>query len=437
MSLRFPGIDSPKLARLPAFAALLGLAMFSGVCDCVVSAADSSQLKTSTDAGAKPTPVYFGTDVVPTLTRLGCNTGGCHGKASGQNGFRLSLLGFEPDVDYASLVSEARGRRLFPAAPERSLLLQKATSRLPHGGGRRLDEESDDYRLLRDWIAAGAPPPRATDPRLVRIEVTPGAGTMVPGGSQQLKVTAVLSDGTTRDVTKRSVYQSNEPNVLSVDDGGLVKTDTRQGLASVMARFGDQIATFHAAVPFGGGPNDPSAAQRRSLVTQQLDALQTQINANNAATPDAANNATRSSTVSPSSTAPRAAIAAVDRLLVRQWRRMNVAPSPVVDDAKFLRRASLDICGTLPTPAEIDEYVADARPDKRERMIDRLLERPEYASYFGLKWADILQNRGAGYSTSKQRAGTTLFAQWIRDSIATNKPYDQFVAEILTASGSQ
>lgn len=352
--------------------------------------------------GAKVSDVHFGTDVVPILTKLGCNGGGCHGKATGQNGFRLSLFGFEPDVDYDALVYEGRGRRLSRAAPDHSLLLLKATSRVPHGGGRRLEEASEDYRLLRDWIAQGANPPRADDPHLDRIELSPGEQVLQPNSSQQLRVTAYFSNGTSRDVTRQTVYQSNEGGVAAVDATGLVKTSSRHGLASVMARFGEQIATFHVAVPFAADGPKMAAAQ------SQLDVLERQSDSSK-----------------------------INRLLFRQWRRMGVVPSAVADDATFIRRATLDICGTLPTREDVTAYLADQRSDKRARLIDHLLARPAYASYFALKWADILQNRGAGYSTSKQRAGTTLFSAWIRDSLESNKPYDQFVSEIITASGSQ
>lgn len=344
----------------------------------------------------------FARDVVPILTKLGCNSGGCHGKATGQNGFKLSLLGFEPAVDYEALVNEARGRRLFPADANRSLLLLKATGQAPHGGGRRLEEESDDYRIVRDWIARGAAPLHADDPVLERITLSPQERILGTGAVQQLLVTAHFSDGTSRDVTRQAVYQSNEPDVAAVDLNGLVKTNDQHGLAAVMARFGDQLATFHAAIPFVTDAAQAAAVQLR------LDPLERQLGQSR-----------------------------FDSLLLRQWRRLAVVPSSPTDDATFLRRASLDICGTLPTREEVESYLADSLPDKRAHLIDRLLERPEYASYFALKWADILQNRGAGYSTSKQRPGTTLFAGWIRDSIAANKPYDQFVSEILTASGSQ
>jgi len=347
-------------------------------------------------------PVRFGTEIVPVLTRLGCNSGGCHGKATGQNGFRLSLLGFEPEFDYEAIVRESRGRRLFPAAAEQSLVLQKATAETPHGGGKRLEKSSDDYRVLLRWITEGARPPLPDDPELDRIEITPTEEVLIPNSSLQLNVQAWFSDGTSRDVTRQSVYQSNEPDIAKVDADGLIVTGTQPGLAAVMARFGEKVVSFQAALPF---VSDPVALAGIDL---QLSHLQQSIQE------------------SP-----------VNRALFRRWRRMGIVPSGVTDDAAFLRRAMVDICGTLPTITEIGEYTADIRSDKRKRLIDRLLDRPEYASYFALKWADILQNRGAGYSTSQQRTGTTLFASWIRESLATNKPWNQFVSEILTASGSQ
>jgi hypothetical protein len=344
----------------------------------------------------------FRTDVVPILTKLSCNSGGCHGKATGQNGFKLSLLGFEPDVDYEAITHDSRGRRVFINSASQSLLLLKATGKVPHGGGRRLDESSNDYRLLRDWIAAGAPPPRADDPQLLRIEVAPKEQVLPRRSEQQLSVTAYFSDGAVRDVTQQAVFQVNEPDLANVDASGRVATLDKHGLIAVMARYGDQIDTFHAAIPAQSDGAASDEAQAR------LAALEQQIGDS-----------------------------AIDRSLLKQWRRLSVVPSAEADDATFLRRAMIDICGTLPTADEIRSFLADARPEKRRRLIDALLERPEYATYFALKWGDILQNRGAGYSTSRQRSGTAFFSAWIRDSLAANKPYDQFVTEVLTATGSQ
>jgi hypothetical protein len=348
-------------------------------------------------AGAQE--VYFATDVVPVLTRLGCNSGGCHGKATGQNGFRLSLLGFEPDVDFQAVVQEARGRRLLPSDPRRSLLLLKATAAVAHGGGKRLDAGSPDYQTLLHWIESGSPPARPSDPVLTAITVAPDRLTFTGGRRQALQVTAHFSGGTARDVTRQAVYQSNEPEVAEVSDGGLVQVKGRSGLFAVMVRYADQIAVFRGTVPHPRkGEAGPAALEEWARAHGG---------------------------------------SYVDRHLAAQWGRLGIAPSPPAGDGEFIRRASLDVCGTLPTPDEVNAYVEDARPDRQARLIDRLLDRPEYPRYFALKWGDILRNRGQGYGTSRQRAGTALFAGWIRDRLAANVPYDRFVSEILTASGSQ
>ena len=366
--------------------------------------------------------IYFKTDIVPILTKLGCNGGGCHGKATGQNGFQLSLFGFDPDQDYESLVRESRGRRLSPAFPDRSLLLLKATARMPHGGGRRLEESSDDYQVLREWIAQGSPKPGTDDPQLVRLELSPEEQVLSKNETLQLTATAIFSNGTSRDVTKRAVYQSNDLSIASIENDGLVRTAGQPGMVAVMARFGDQIATIHAAVPFVSDP------VKRAVIEEQLRGIGFQPVASSSQNNGNQNNDNQGDRQDADPT---------NTHLLNQWRQLGVVPSALADDATFLRRASIDICGTLPTPEEITEFLADTGSDKRSRLIDRLLDRPEYASYFALKWADILQNRGAGYSTSQQRASTALFSGWLRDSLADNKPYDQFVSEIITASGSQ
>ncbi len=354
----------------------------------IVSPASSAEIST----------VSFRNDVVPILTRHACNSGGCHGKSTGQNGFRLSLLGFETDFDYRALVLESRGRRVFPGAADDSLMLAKATGRVPHGGGRRIELDSEDYRVLRDWIRSGAPGPRPGEPELERITVTPDRGVLDTASSIDLRITAHYSDGRQQDVTRRSLYESNAPDIGDVDHLAHVTTGARGGLFAVMVRFGGQIAVFRGTVPF------PPQADLN--LTSAL-------------------------------TAAHAHPESLDRHLIAQWKRLNVAPSPAADDETFIRRVTLDICGTLPTPDEVTAFVADSRSDKKSRLVDRLLERPEHASYFALKWADILQNRGRSYSSRRQREGTALLTAWARDSIASNKPYDQFVSEILTATGSQ
>ncbi len=359
-------------------------------------------------------PLSFVDDVVPILTKAGCNGGGCHGKATGQNGFMLSLLGFDPKFDHVSLTRGAFGRRLGIAA-EDTLLMRKATASMPHGGGPRLQRHSDSYNVLKEWLESDAPPPTSAMPQLRTVSIHPTQMTLPPLSRQQLVVTAEFSDGSRRDVTREAVYIVNEPDLAIASDSGLVETRERGGVFAVMVRFGAAMHVFHGTVPFSqaAGRETPSRTpSERGTPAAQLDALEQDLTA-------------------------RAALSPIDRDLFAQWRRLGVVPSPPVSDAAFIRRASLDICGVLPTVEEISAYEADTRADKRARLIDRLLDRPEYAAFFALKWADILQNRGRGYGTSRQRPGTALFSSWIRDSFRTNKPYTQFVSEIITASGSQ
>jgi hypothetical protein len=341
-------------------------------------------------------PARFATDIVPILTKHGCNSGGCHGKATGRNGFKLSLFGFDPKFDYVSLVTEARGRRLFTSDPDRSLLLQKAVGRIPHGGGRRLERDSADYAVLRDWIRRGAVGPQAGDPVAVGITVFPKQQVLGTNVTQPLRVFAQFSNGVERNVTDRSVFEANDPQIAGVDEDGLVTTAAVGGQFAILVRYGDSIGVFQATVPF-----HPDQASGNLTASEA------------------------------------AGLSKIDGHLLLGWRRMGIRPSKDASDATFIRRATLDICGTLPTAKEITSYTSDRRQDKRARLIDRLLERDEYAGYFASKWSDILQNRGSGYSTRQQRAGTTLFSAWIRDSLAENKPYDKFVSEILTATGRQ
>ncbi len=364
----------------------------------VVTALCATSSEAADRVGANPQQPapQFRNDIVPLLTKLNCNSGGCHGKSTGQNGFKLSLLGFHPDKDHAALVQESRNRRVLTAAPKQSLLLRKATGQTPHGGGRRLAVDSEDYRVLAQWIQSGAPGPRADSPLLEKLTISPNRDVLSPSAQKQLAVTAHFSNGTTRDVTRRAVFESNNPDIGEVDHNGLVTTQSGGGLFAVMVRFGDQVGVFEGTVPF---QRDTSGS-----VTQQP---------------------------------PTAELSQIDRLLWQQWERLGIEPSPVASDAEFLRRATIDVCGTLPTSQEVAAFLDDERPEKRTLLIDRLLERPEYASHFALKWAAVLKNRGKGYATSKQRAGTALFSAWIRDSIAANKPYNRFVSEILTATGSQ
>jgi hypothetical protein len=334
-------------------------------------------------------PINFANQVVPILSKLGCNSGGCHGKSSGQNGFRLSLLGFEPSLDYETLVKEGRGRRLFPAAPDRSLLLLKAVAAVPHGGGRKMEAGSHEYRLLRRWIATGMPFGKETDPSVARIEVRPDARVLARGSKQQIVVTAVYNDGSTEDVTRWAQYQSNDTEVATVAEGGLVETRGLSGQAAVMSRYQGQVAVFRATVPLGM-PID----KYPEFASENL----------------------------------------IDKAALAQWKALGIVPSDPCTDGEFIRRVMLDVIGTLPTAGEVKAFTKDTDPAKRSRLVDRLLERPEYASFFAVKWADVLRNKRDG-KAEYQRL-TFTFYDWIREGLERNVPYDQFVRGVLAASGT-
>jgi hypothetical protein len=331
----------------------------------------------------------FELDIVPVLTRLGCNAGACHGKARGQNGFQLSLLGFYPDFDYAALTQEARGRRVFPAAPERSLLLRKAAGLAPHGGGKRLEPDGPYFDLLLRWIAEGMPRARPGDATLRDLAVTPSERTMAYNDEQQLAVTATYSDGSTRDVTAMAAFQSNESSLAAVDAAGTIRTGALPGEAAIMARYMGQIAVANIVIPLAGSVPDELY---RSLPRQNF----------------------------------------IDELIWSKLKSLGITPSPPASDATWLRRVFIDIIGRLPTPAEIREFLADGSTERRAQVIDRLLSRPEYADYWANKWADLLR-------PNPYRVGVKAvfnYDAWIRDSFRKNKPYDQFVRELITAEGS-
>jgi hypothetical protein len=337
---------------------------------------------------ATPT-VNFTNQVVPIFTKLGCNAGGCHGKASGQNGFKLSLLGFEPDFDYNVLVKEARGRRLMPAAPDSSLLLLKATGQVPHGGGKKFDKTSEEYKIIRLWIALGMPMGQETDPVVTKITLFPEHRVLPKQSRQQLTVYAHYSDGKVEDITRRAQYETNEVEIAAVEPDGLVSTLSGTGQAAIMTRYQGHVAVFRATVPLGV-----------EIPKYAFD--------------------------------PRNFI---DKLVLKQWEELGMVPSELASDEQFLRRVYLDITGTLPTPAELKAFLSDSNPAKREKIVDALLERPEYAYFFANKWADVLRvKRG---NQAARAYGTFSFHNWIFEAVSTDKPYDEFVREILGASGDE
>jgi hypothetical protein len=333
-------------------------------------------------------PINFANEVVPLFTKFGCNAGGCHGKASGQNGFKLSLLGFEPAEDYEFLVKEGRGRRLLPSAPEHSLLLRKATGAMAHGGGKKIEPGSPSYRVLLRWVRQGAPYGRPDDAAVRSIEVFPKDRVLERGGRQQLKVLAHLSDGTTRDVTRMTQFEANHADLAEVSDTGLVRVKNVPGRVAVMTRFQSHVDAFRATVPLGA-PLGPLPAPKTFI----------------------------------------------DELVFKQWKELGLPPSEVCDDATFLRRATIDLAGRLPTAAETREFVASKEANKHEKLIDRLLASGDFADYFANKWSAVLRNRRAG--ANEDTTPTFAFHAWLRASIDKNKPYDQFVREVLTATGEE
>jgi hypothetical protein len=336
-------------------------------------------------------PINFTNHIVPIFTKLGCNSGGCHGKSGGQNGFALSLLGFVPEMDYQSLVKEGRGRRLFLSAPEHSLLLQKAAGLMAHGGGKRMEVGSDEYKLIRRWIAAGTPFGSADDPTVSKITVYPEHRIIPRNNRQQFAVLAHYSDGSVVDVTQRAQYESNDPDIAVVDGSALVRTLDLSGEAAVMARYQGQVSVFRATVPLGVKIPDYKFEPRTI----------------------------------------------VDRHTHKQWRELGIVPSEPCTDEQFIRRVCHDITGTLPTPEKVQAFLTDNDPNKRDKLIDALLETPEYSYLFANRWADVLRVKRGNNNNLGRAYGTFAFHSWIRESIAADKPYDEFAREILAAVGDE
>jgi hypothetical protein len=338
------------------------------------------------EGAARPRTFHFENDIVPLLSRFGCNSSGCHGNAEGQNGFKLSVFGFDPAADHAALVKESRGRRVLPAAPEHSLLLAKASGATAHGGGVRIPRGTAEYETLRAWIAAGVPFGDPKAPRVASVRVEPRERLLDFRGQQQLRVVARYSDGREADVTAHARFQSNNDALASVSVGGLVSAGEAPGEVAVMAAFLGAVDVFRAVVPRPEAiPDYPKLPENNFI----------------------------------------------DALVFRKLKKLNILPAGLCDDAEFLRRAHLDVIGTLPTPAEARRFLADKRPDRRARLVEGLLRRPEFADYWALKWADLLRVDRQALGHKRAYA----YYRWIRESLAADKPLDRFAREVLTAEG--
>ena len=329
--------------------------------------------------------INFANEIVPVFTKYGCNGGGCHGKSGGQNGFRLSLLGFEPQEDYEYIVNEGRGRRVFPAAPDRSLLLLKAINEKPHGGGARMQKNTLDYQTVFNWVAQGMPYGKPDDPILEKIEVFPTEQVMAMNSDQQLVVTATYSDGTTRDVSRTSVFEVNEEEVGEVTENGHVTVFEQPGDAAVMIRYQDKVTVFQATVPLGAPIEN--LPQPRNFI---------------------------------------------DELVFSKLKKVGMPPSENCDDATFLRRVTIDIAGRIPSLGETTAFLESKDQKKRDQAIDSLLASPDYADNFANKWTALLRNKR---NKESDRRGNYAFHRWIRNAFNANMPYDQFARQILAASG--
>jgi hypothetical protein len=351
----------------------------------VAAGGKSATVPVSVTHATAEEPVNFTREIEAVLTKAGCNQGACHGAQLGRGGFRLSLFGFDPTFDHSQIVQSAEGRRVVLPEPERSILLLKPSLAMEHGGGERFPANSASYDLLRRWLSDGAPEPAANDPHVQRLEAWPPKRLMVPGETQQLLVRAYWSDGRVTDVTPWARYDAVHDAIAGVSPNGLV-TAKAAGEGHVMVRFAGGAVTTQVTLPYARVKNYPSLARNNF----------------------------------------------VDDLLIAKWRDLGLTPAPLCDDAMFLRRAHLDVIGTLPTPEEVHAFLADSSSDKRNKTIDVLLNRPEFVDYWAVKWGDLLRiNRDA-----LQEKGMWSFHNWVRASLRENKPLDQFVREILLAEGS-
>ncbi len=332
-------------------------------------------------------PLSFVHDVQPILTKAGCNAGVCHAKAiTGQRGFRLSVLGFEPEEDYEAIVKQGKGRRVFPPAPEESLLITKGAAIVPHTGGKKLEPGSEDYKTIVRWIAEGMPYAQKNEPKLDDIVVEPARATMKIKTAQQLKVTARYSDGSSRDVTKFALFEANDRAMAEANEQGLVKTLDIPGNVAVMVRFGGKVSVCSVSAPLGA----------------PVDSLPPVKNF-------------------------------IDQHVFANLKLIGVPPSPICDDSSFLRRISLDIGGRLPTSDETKTFLASKEPDKRGRAIEALLNSPDYADYFANKWTALLKNQR---TEAADITANFAFHAWMRDSLLANTKYDQIVRQILASTGT-
>jgi hypothetical protein len=330
----------------------------------------------------------FRNDVQPILMSAGCSSGACHGAAAGKNGFRLSLRGYDNEGDYLALTRNSMGRRINFAQPEKSLFLLKPTMSVPHKGGVRFQVESPEYNVLAEWIAVGAPAPKAEDARIVSVEIVPPLVTLTPGNEQQLIVLAHFTDGHAEDVTRWAKYTAADTSVATIDDSGKVKVAGR-GEAPIVAWYLSRLTTATVSVPFDNvlSSDTFTKAPRRNFI---------------------------------------------DDAVLEKLKALDLPPSPRSTDGEFLRRAFLDTIGVLPTADEARAFLVDSSTDKRDKLIESLLNRPEFVDFWSYRWSDLLLVNSKGLGASDMQA----YYGWIREQVSDNTPWDQFARKVVTATGS-
>ena len=336
-----------------------------------------------------PAKVSFVRDVEPILNKVGCTQGTCHGAAKGKNGFKLSLRGYDPEFDYRALIHDLSGRRFNRTDPARSLMLLKPAAQVPHGGGLRLEVGSPYYNTILQWISEGTEFGDPVAATVSQLEVTPPEILFdKPGPKQQLKVVAHYTDGSTREVTREAIYSSNTPTISDVNDAGLI-TSIRKGEAAMLVRYEGKLAVINV-----------------TALTEKQGFEWKSYPENNY----------------------------IDKYIAAKLQRLKLQPSDLASDPEFLRRVSYDLVGMPPTVEEIRAFVADKTETrlKRTRKIDELMARPEFIDHWSLKWGDLLQVNRARLGDK----GMWAFREWIRESIAENRPYDKMVRELITARGS-
>ncbi|HYZ86569.1 MAG TPA: DUF1549 domain-containing protein [Bryobacteraceae bacterium] len=379
--------SDPAVARVDG----AGLVRPAGDGEATITATTSGQtasVRVRVKNSKAPFTWSFRNHVIPVLTKAGCNQGACHGALAGKNGFKLTLRGYDPDVDYDVLTRQAIGRRVNLANPTSSIILQKPVFEIPHGGGKRFAKNSVEYRIIAEWIAAGAPPPNAKDKEVTALEVYPSKMMLKPGSEHALVVRARYSDGSIDDVTPWVKYSSSNEGVATVDDNGLIKVNGH-GQAAITLWYNSRVLYSTVVSPY---PNQVDPSVYTSFPKRNY----------------------------------------IDELVIAKLKELRIQPSKMADDATFIRRAYIDAAGIVPSAEQTEQFLADKSPDKRAKLIDRILESEEFADYWAYKWSDLLLVS----SRKLQPPAMWAFYNWIRDSVKANKPWDQFAREIFTGAGS-